>query len=186
MSLVKAKYRPDIDGLRAVAVMAVILYHFNPVLLPGGFAGVDIFFVISGYLITANILSGINTNSFSIYEFYNRRALRILPNLFFCGYFYAYCCSFHISAERLFGLELLGAGVGFVSGQYLLYIFSGYELFCSRYRSATFAPYLELGGGRAILSVLAANPVAGLSIYKKYKINRRDCFSALLHFVLVC
>lgn len=83
MDGMKAKYRPDIDGLRAVAVMAVIFYHFNPVLLPGGFSGVDIFFVISGYLITANILSGIKANSFSIYEFYNRRALRILPNLFF-------------------------------------------------------------------------------------------------------
>lgn len=83
MDGVKARYRPDIDGLRAVAVMAVILFHFNPVLLPGGFVGVDIFFVISGYLITANILSGINAKSFSIFEFYRRRALRILPNLFF-------------------------------------------------------------------------------------------------------
>lgn len=83
MNSEKKNYRPDIDGLRALAVVSVILFHFNPSLLPGGFAGVDIFFVISGYLITTNILKGVEAGSFSLLEFYRRRALRILPNLFF-------------------------------------------------------------------------------------------------------
>lgn len=77
------KYRPDIDGLRAVAVLAVILYHINSSFLPGGFTGVDIFFVISGYLITGNILrESASEHGFSWVEFYRRRILRILPALF--------------------------------------------------------------------------------------------------------
>lgn len=79
----KPHYRPDIDGLRAVAVLAVVIFHINAGLMPGGFVGVDIFFVISGYLITGNILKGQASNrGFSWAEFYRRRALRILPVLF--------------------------------------------------------------------------------------------------------
>ena len=70
-------YRPDIDGLRAVAVIAVVLYHGWPNYLPGGFIGVDIFFVISGYLITSIILSALEQDRFSILEFYARRVRRI-------------------------------------------------------------------------------------------------------------
>jgi peptidoglycan/LPS O-acetylase OafA/YrhL len=79
----KANYRPDIDGLRAIAVLAVVLFHINPILLPGGFAGVDIFFVISGFLITGNIIKDTGSaQGFSWREFYRRRALRILPVMF--------------------------------------------------------------------------------------------------------
>ncbi|WP_273028363.1 acyltransferase family protein [Massilia timonae] len=74
-------YRPDIDGLRAVAVIAVVLYHGWPNYLPGGFIGVDIFFVISGYLITSIILSALEQDRFSILEFYARRVRRIFPAL---------------------------------------------------------------------------------------------------------
>lgn len=63
-------YRPDIDGLRAVAVLAVILFHFSPDQFPGGFIGVDIFFVISGYLITAILARSFQTERFSLVEFY--------------------------------------------------------------------------------------------------------------------
>ncbi|EBN1626261.1 acyltransferase, partial [Salmonella enterica] len=72
----------DIDGLRAIAVLAVIVFHLNPNLLPGGFVGVDIFFVISGYLITSIIYNDIKSNSFSYKGFYNRRIKRILPIFF--------------------------------------------------------------------------------------------------------
>ena len=82
-------YRPEIDGLRAIAVISVIFYHANVVifdekLFKGGFIGVDIFFVISGYLITSLILRELNTTqSFSFMNFYERRVRRILPPLFF-------------------------------------------------------------------------------------------------------
>ncbi|HMT93191.1 acyltransferase family protein [uncultured Thiothrix sp.] len=74
-------YRPEIDGLRALAVVAVILFHMNFNLFQGGFLGVDLFFVISGYLITNLILNELKFNDFSLVGFYERRARRILPAL---------------------------------------------------------------------------------------------------------
>ena len=74
-------YRPDIDGLRALAVSAVVVFHAFPGKLPGGFLGVDVFFVISGYLISGLILEGIRAGTFTITGFYLRRARRILPAL---------------------------------------------------------------------------------------------------------
>jgi len=74
-------YRPDVDGLRAVAVIAVVLFHGFPLMLPGGFIGVDIFFVISGFLITRQILASLEAGSFSIADFYYRRIQRIFPAL---------------------------------------------------------------------------------------------------------
>jgi peptidoglycan/LPS O-acetylase OafA/YrhL len=75
-------YRPDIDGLRAVAVLSVLAYHLGVVGFPGGFVGVDVFFVISGYLIASQIYSETTEGTFSILQFYERRARRILPALF--------------------------------------------------------------------------------------------------------
>ncbi|PCI80799.1 MAG: hypothetical protein COB20_02660 [SAR86 cluster bacterium] len=77
------KYRPEIDGLRALAVVPVILFHAGFELFNGGFVGVDVFFVISGYLITTILVEDIENNRFSIVNFYERRARRILPALFF-------------------------------------------------------------------------------------------------------
>ena len=74
-------YRADIDGLRAVAVLGVLIFHAFPALLPGGFAGVDVFFVISGYLISALILQDIGRGGFSLRTFYARRIRRIFPSL---------------------------------------------------------------------------------------------------------
>lgn len=73
------KYRPEIDGLRAIAVISVIIYHLNESWLSGGFLGVDIFFVISGFLITGIIITEIQQNSFSLKQFYTRRIKRIYP-----------------------------------------------------------------------------------------------------------
>lgn len=75
-------YRADIDGLRAIAVTSVILHHLSNTFLPGGFVGVDIFFVISGFLITSQIYKEITNHSFSIIQFYKRRINRIAPALF--------------------------------------------------------------------------------------------------------
>ncbi len=73
------KYRPDTDGLRAVAVVAVVLYHYTMRLVPGGYVGVDVFFVISGYLITQTLSRDLAYGRFSIVEFYERRVRRIVP-----------------------------------------------------------------------------------------------------------
>ena len=76
-----ARYRADIDGLRAVAVAVVVVYHAFPLLLPGGFVGVDVFFVISGYLISGIILDALGQRRFSFGHFYARRIRRIFPAL---------------------------------------------------------------------------------------------------------
>lgn len=74
-------FRYDINGLRAIAVIAVVLFHFNPTWVPGGFTGVDVFFVISGFLMTKIIVNGLENNSFSLINFYVARANRIIPTL---------------------------------------------------------------------------------------------------------
>ena len=80
-------FRKDINGLRAIAVIAVVIFHFNPTWLPGGFSGVDIFFVISGYLITGILFRNLEKNSLSLIGFYTSRARRIIPALA------AMCCT---------------------------------------------------------------------------------------------
>ncbi|QIO07245.1 acyltransferase family protein [Acinetobacter shaoyimingii] len=89
------RFRTDINGLRAYAVLAVIVFHFNRQWLPGGFAGVDVFFVISGYLMTSIIFRGFEENKFSIRKFLSARVKRIIPALLFLvtilmifGYFF--------------------------------------------------------------------------------------------------
>ena len=81
ISIYPMKFRKDINGLRAFAVIAVVLFHFNSSWMPGGFAGVDVFFVISGFLMTGIIFRGIENNNFSILNFYIARANRIIPAL---------------------------------------------------------------------------------------------------------
>lgn len=76
------EYRRDIDGLRALAIIPVVLFHAGANWLPGGFLGVDIFFVISGFLISSILISECETGKFSLVQFYERRARRILPMLF--------------------------------------------------------------------------------------------------------
>ena len=79
--MTKIGYRPDIDGLRAIAVLGVIIYHAFPKALPGGFSGVDIFFVISGYMISGILYKGVREGGFSFREFYARRVRRLFPSL---------------------------------------------------------------------------------------------------------
>ncbi len=76
------RYRSEIDGLCAVAVVPVVFYHAGVSVFSGGFIGVDVFFVISGYLITTILLTDLDRETFSVAKFYERRARRILPALF--------------------------------------------------------------------------------------------------------
>lgn len=124
--LVHPKYRPDIDGLRAVAVLSVVVYHAFPSLLKGGFVGVDIFFVISGFLISTIIFSSLERDSFSFYDFYSRRIRRIFPALLvvlISCYVFGW---FALLADEYKQLgKHIAAGAGFVSNL-VLWSESGY------------------------------------------------------------
>jgi len=114
--LTHPKFRSDIDGLRAVAILSVIFGHAFPLFVPGGFVGVDIFFVISGFLISSIIYDNIDKNNFSFHEFYSRRIRRIFPALILV---LTFCLLFGWGA--LFSYEFsqlgkhIGGGAGFVS-----------------------------------------------------------------------
>ena len=109
-------YRPDIDGLRAVAVVSVVLHHAFPEQVKGGFVGVDIFFVISGYLISSIILAGLQNRRFSFVDFYARRIKRIFPALLLVltGVFVMGWCLLLPVDYRQLGKHML-AGSAFVS-----------------------------------------------------------------------
>ena len=126
-------YRPEIDGLRTISVFAVIIYHANFILFghglfTGGFIGVDIFFVISGYLITTLILKEIyKTNQFSFKYFYERRIRRILPILLFVTIFTSLISYFILLPSSLidFGKSVLSI-ISFGSNFYFNYTGNGY------------------------------------------------------------
>ena len=106
-------YRPDIDGLRAVAILPVVIFHAFPTVLPGGFTGVDIFFVISGFLISSLIFKGLQRETFSFSTFYANRIKRIFPGLLvvliFCfvfGWFFLLPGEYAQLGKHIFG----GAG----------------------------------------------------------------------------
>ncbi|MFZ9349699.1 MAG: acyltransferase family protein, partial [Candidatus Fonsibacter ubiquis] len=122
----KITYRPEIDGLRAISVLGVIIYHtnffvFDNHLFKGGFIGVDIFFVISGYLITSLILKEIyKTNKFSFRNFYERRARRILPALLFVMILSSIVGYFILLPDALIDLsKSIVTGIFFVFNVYL-------------------------------------------------------------------
>jgi len=120
------KYRAEIDGLRALAVLPVILFHAGFEWFSGGFVGVDVFFVISGYLITTIIISEMAEGKFSIVNFYERRARRILPALFFVM---AACLPFAWLWLTPYDLKVFGqslVAVSTFSSNILFWLESGY------------------------------------------------------------
>lgn len=119
-------YRPDIDGLRALAVLPVVGYHAFPALFPGGFIGVDIFFVISGFLISGIIFRKLEQGSFSSIEFYFRRIRRIFPALILVLFVSFIVGWFVLDAEELKQLgKHIAGGAGFISN-FILVGESGY------------------------------------------------------------
>jgi peptidoglycan/LPS O-acetylase OafA/YrhL len=130
------KYRPEIDGLRALAVIAVIINHFNKNLLPSGFLGVDIFFVISGYVITSSLANKEHTSLRNfVLGFYARRIKRIMPALIVC-----------ISITCVIGFLFIPVSKDFLeiwrTGIYALFGFSNIHLF--RIGTDYFVPSTEL------------------------------------------
>ncbi|MEW6562208.1 MAG: acyltransferase family protein [Pseudomonadota bacterium] len=124
--LIHPQYRPDIDGLRAIAVLAVVGFHAFPSTVRGGFIGVDIFFVISGYLISTIIFSSLERTRFSLTEFYRRRILRIFPALLLVtlsSMIFGWFALFADEYKQL-GKHMAGSA-GFVSN-FLLWGESGY------------------------------------------------------------
>lgn len=122
----RPKYRADIDGLRAIAVLAVVGFHAFPFWFRGGFIGVDVFFVISGFLISSIIFENLEKGSFSFYEFYERRIKRIFPSLvvvlisvYVLGWFLLLPDEYKQLGKNIAG------GAGFVSN-FLYWMESGY------------------------------------------------------------
>lgn len=110
------EYRADIDGLRAISVISVVLYHAFPGWMKGGFIGVDVFFVISGFLITSILLRGVEQGNFSFFDFYARRIRRIFPALIVVLVFvYLWAWFFLLPDEfRMLGKSMV-ASAAFVS-----------------------------------------------------------------------
>jgi peptidoglycan/LPS O-acetylase OafA/YrhL len=119
-------YRADIDGLRAVAVLAVVIFHAFPELLPGGFVGVDVFFVISGYLITGIIRQSLERGTFSLRTFYARRINRLFPALLVVVTSFYVLGWFVLLADeyRSLGIHMLAASL--FGSNYLLAWETGY------------------------------------------------------------
>ena len=118
--------RTDIDTLRAISVIAVIIYHFDKSFFPYGYLGVDIFFVISGYVITRSILRKLKENKFKFTDFYYRRIKRILPVLLvvlLATFFFANIIFLTADLKRF--LESLISSLGFISNFYF-WITGGY------------------------------------------------------------
>ena len=110
------QYRPDIDGLRAFAVLSVVLFHAFPEFITGGFIGVDVFFVISGFLISTIIFERLEQGTFSFIDFYARRVRRIFPALILVlvtSFILGWCILFASEYKQL-GKHIAG-GAGFVA-----------------------------------------------------------------------
>ncbi len=167
-------YRPDVEGLRALAVVPVILYHAQ-LSCPGGYIGVDVFFVISGYLITKIIVSDLGKGSFSLARFYERRVRRIFPALFLMLAVSSACAYFLLLPREIiaFGQSLM-ASAAFVSNVF----FSG-----------QFGYFDAAAGQKPLLHVwsLAVEeqfyifwPLVLLALHNKAGRKKALCFCALL------
>ncbi len=119
-------YRPDIDGLRAIAVLSVIAFHMYPRFLPGGFVGVDIFFVISGYLISQRIIAGHEQGGFSFKQFYIRRIRRLFPAVISTVLLTMIYGSLFLTPDDLIGLSKSAISAVFSAANIHFFLEAGY------------------------------------------------------------
>jgi peptidoglycan/LPS O-acetylase OafA/YrhL len=167
-------YRPDIDGLRAIAVLSVLFFHYGVKTFSGGYVGVDVFFVISGYLISKIIIENIESNTFSFLDFYARRARRILP-AFFIVSLISLICSFIFfhSAENERIFESFNAALLFFSN---IYFYIKLDYFSPNTNELPFLHYWSLSLEEQFYFVFPG--IVFLSYKLKPKIN--------LRYVIIC
>ena len=175
--------RHDIDGLKAIAIIAIVLYHFfdllnlshvtNVSLFNGGFLGVDVFFVVSGFLITSGIIYKLKTDSFKLIDFYNRRFLRILPPLFpvclfslIAGYFFLFPEVYLETAKEIINTLIFTGNFRFAnSGGYFSMDSSDKVLLHTWYLCITIQFYLLFPIILLLLSKLFKGKLFSLSIF---------------------
>ncbi|PHP68164.1 hypothetical protein CSC94_05805 [Zhengella mangrovi] len=139
------KYRDDIDGLRALAVSSVIIFHVDPSWLPGGFIGVDIFFVISGFLITRIMLSEMEAGRFSFSDFYARRIRRIIPILSVVILFTLILFQFIFTPKDLYDLGWSALASQFFVANFYFAFFSDTSYFADNAHSEALIHLWSLG-----------------------------------------
>lgn len=120
------QYRKEIDGLRALAVIPVVLFHAGFSWVSGGFIGVDVFFVISGYLITKILLENMGREGFSLVDFYEKRARRILPALFFVVIVFCPFAWLYMGPAQMKDFSQSLSGVSLFSSNFVFWMESGY------------------------------------------------------------
>lgn len=175
--------RHDIDGLKAIAIIAIVLYHFfdllnlshvtNVSLFNGGFLGVDVFFVVSGFLITSGIIYKLKTDSFKLIDFYKRRFLRILPPLFpvclfslIAGYFFLFPEVYLETAKEIINTLIFTGNFRFAnSGGYFSMDSSDKVLLHTWYLCITIQFYLLFPIILLLLSKLFKGKLFSLSIF---------------------
>ncbi len=172
------KYRPDIDGLRAIAVLLVVFYHANfPI--SGGFIGVDVFFVISGFLITLIIDKEIRENNFSYAKFYFRRIKRLVPALFFMIALVSVYCSYYLLPDDLISfsktsiLSLLGVS------NFYFYLHTNY------FQSTAFEPLLHTWSLAVEEQYYILWPAMIALIYKSKKNNVKNSIFIIIFLASV-
>ena len=167
-------YKPEIDCLRAIAVLLIILFHFEILMIGGGFIGVDIFFVISGYLITNLVIKDIINNKFSFIEFYTRRIRRIIPALYSTIFVTIILCYFILSPDHFNRLGKSGISAVTAYSNFFFWYESGYFDF-DKY----FKPLLHTWSLSVELQFYLVWPILTFLIFKLFK-NKTKIFILLI------
>lgn len=178
MSSSNVKYRPDIDGLRGVAVLLVLLFHSFPIRFKSGFIGVDVFFVISGYLITTITVKSFKQHEFNLFQFFKRRIVRLFPSLILILIF-CFCLSWIFLFPDEFSIlgKNMAAGAAFVAN-FFNWTESGYFD-----TSSEFKPLLHLWSLGVEEQFYVFWPILILIFTKKNKLFRITIAIAIVSFI---